>query len=87
MCSCNVAPIVTRYEEEGYQIEQCPECGEFDPEALDLTAAEEAALELITYQKIVAAIQRLEDEADAELESLIFDDEHDFDSAVKAAGY
>ncbi len=73
--------LTTRYEEEGFQIEQCPACGAFEPEALDLSAAEETALELITNQRIIAEILRLEDEADAEYEAQLFD------SAVKAAGY
>lgn len=47
MCPCNTAVIITRYEDEGYQIEQCPECGDCEPEPLDLSADEEAAYEMM----------------------------------------
>ena len=47
MCACNTAVIITRYEEEGYQIEQCAECGDCEPEPLDLSAVEEAAYEMM----------------------------------------
>lgn len=47
MCDCSVGLIITRYEDEGYQMEQCPACGDCEPEPLELTAEEAAAFDAL----------------------------------------
>jgi len=54
MCSCNSAVIITRYEDEGYQMEQCPECGDCEPEPLGVSAEEELAYDMLIEQEAAA---------------------------------
>ncbi len=52
MCPCNVEMVIYRYED--YQMEQCPVCGDCEPEPLDLSAKEEAAYYLLIAQEEAA---------------------------------
>ena len=58
MCLCNVEMVIYRYE--GYQIEQCPECGDSEPEPLGLSVEEEIAYDLLIAQEEAAYDELME---------------------------
>ena len=53
MCSCHVEMVIYRYED--YLMEQCPVCGDSEPEPLDLSAQAEAAYDDLMESAVVAA--------------------------------